>query len=584
MASNLYVSAISRFDPKGLNAAEKSIKKFDKTSARLTKSFAAAFSIIAIKRFASASVKGFLEDEKAARALEVQLKNTGNAFSNLGVMRYLEDLETATNVTKDQLRPAFQSLLTVTKSVIRSQEGLSVALDVSAGTGKSVASVANALAKGYAGQTSTLGKLVPALDKVLLKTGDMAAISAELTKLYGGQAIQATKGFQGQLDDLSIAASRARDTIGKGLVESIAVLGGEDGINTAVDAMAELADNISDATYGMALLIAKVQKLGSFAGPNIGKTMALVMATLAGAAAGSTFMGIGAIPGAAIGLTAGLTAQQLGDYGKRAKGLPAQSAAYSPTSMYFTQETSERAKLTAIIKKETQLLKDKNKQTAAELAAKKKQSELDDLKKEFDIDRINLEYILANSKDSAEKARVRSMLAIMDDDLNAAAKRQVALDKANAHTLQVEYDTAIALGDLGLAARLAAMGVKEIMIGNQTATQYYASSGNDTGAIGFIQATQASNESLLAMQEAEAAGQFADDLVKEALAAVEAGRQRAEDRQSKYGNSSAFNTSAINLTINAPLGSEDTITQYVKNAMLELNRYGDSTSYAGAIF
>ena len=51
------------------------------------------------------------------------------------------------------------------------------------------------------------------------------------------------------------------------------------------------------------------------------------------------------------------------------------NAPYSSTSMYFTAETAERAKLIATIKKGNLLEKEKNKLNAAELADKKKQAE-----------------------------------------------------------------------------------------------------------------------------------------------------------------------------------------------------------------
>ena len=69
--------------------------------------------------------------------------------------------------------------------------------------------------------------------------------------------------------------------------------------------------------------------------------------------------------------------------------------------MYFTAETAERAKLVATLKKQNTTEKEKARLAAQELAEKKKQSELDALKKKFDVDRINLETALANSKDEA---------------------------------------------------------------------------------------------------------------------------------------------------------------------------------------
>jgi hypothetical protein len=41
--------------------------------------------------------------------------------------------------------------------------------------------------------------------------------------------------------------------------------------------------------------------------------------------------------------------------------------------------------------------------------------------------------------------------------------------------------------------------------------------------------------------------------------------------------------SVNNFTINTPLGSEDYLTEAMQRALQKLNRYGDSTTFAGAL-
>ena len=57
--------------------------------------------------------------------------------------------------------PALATLARATGDVAKSQQAMGIALDVSAATGKDLGSVTNALAKGYAGNTTSLGRLVP---------------------------------------------------------------------------------------------------------------------------------------------------------------------------------------------------------------------------------------------------------------------------------------------------------------------------------------------------------------------------------------------------------------------------------------
>jgi hypothetical protein len=235
------------------------------------------------------------------------------------------------------------------------------------------------------------------------------------------------------------------------------------------------------------------------------------------------------------------------------------NAPYTSTSMYFTAETAERAKLIATIKKSNATEKEKQKLSAAELADKKKQAELDALKKNFDVDRINLETALANSKDDAEKARIRSLLTIMDEDANSAARRMADLDKANQAKLTSEYLAAVSLNNLSEAARLAAMGVKEFTLGGVPISQYdrYKDSPIFQKAV-EIQSQQALDDSEAALAEANA---FA------ARAGV------------NVGQSGAVN----NITINTPVGSEEALTEAVQRAIQQLNRFGYSQNFAGQL-
>ncbi len=181
----LVVSALSTFDNKGLKKAKKEVSAFDKQLKTFAKTFATAFSVTALTRFGKAAVKAFAEDEKAARSLEQQLKNTGFQFSSPSVELFIANLQKTTGVIDDELRPAFQQLLTVTGSITTSQDALNTALNISAGTGKSLTAVTTALSRAYAGNTTGLSRLGAGLDKNLLKTGDMNKIMAELEKKLG---------------------------------------------------------------------------------------------------------------------------------------------------------------------------------------------------------------------------------------------------------------------------------------------------------------------------------------------------------------------------------------------------------------
>jgi hypothetical protein len=245
--------------------------------------------------------------------------------------------------------------------------------------------------------------------------------------------------------------------------------------------------------------------------------------------------------------------------GEQASKTPAQSAAYSPTSMYFTAETAERAKLIATLKKGNATEKEKARLAALKLAEEKKQLELDALKKKFDVNRINLETALANSKDEAEKARIRSLLTIMDEDANGAAKRMAELDTANAAKMKAELMAAESLRYLAEQAARAAAGL--------------ASIGNPSGNYSYTAA---------APSFVYGAGSVPD--LPGLSNMPEAGNPQGIYDYSASSPSFTYSPPQVNnITINTPVGTEDYLTEAMQRALQKLNRYGDSTTFAGAL-
>ena len=185
---NLIVSAVSTFDNKGLKKGKKEVSAFEKQVKSFGKVFAGVFSATALLNYSKKAVQAFADDERAAKALEIQLRNTGFAFAAPEVENYISNLQRTTGVLDDQLRPAFQQLLTVTGSVSKSQEALNTALNISAATGKSVTEVSAALTRGYSGNTTGLSRLGAGISKATLKAGKMEDILAELNQKFAGQA------------------------------------------------------------------------------------------------------------------------------------------------------------------------------------------------------------------------------------------------------------------------------------------------------------------------------------------------------------------------------------------------------------
>ena len=224
MAADVRIDIAAQFTgKKAFKEAETSTDKLTKNVKGLAKGLLAVYSAQKLLSYAKASVKAFAEDDKAAKALGTTLKNLGLAYgSNIGTVNgFISRLEMQTGVLDDELRPAMDRLLRATGDVTKSQELLGLALDIAAGTGKSVTQVSQSLQKAYLGQTQALGRLGVGLTRAELSTSTFEQIQERLSVLFAGQASAAADTYAGSLAKLTVASNNAKETIGKGLVDAL---------------------------------------------------------------------------------------------------------------------------------------------------------------------------------------------------------------------------------------------------------------------------------------------------------------------------------------------------------------------------
>jgi hypothetical protein len=218
----------SKLDGKGFKQADTAINKLNKSSKNLARNFGLAFGTAAVLAYGRAAAKAFAEDDKAATSLATTLKNLDLAYgSNIGTVNgFISRLEQQTGVLDDELRPAMDRLLRATGDVAKSQELLNLALDIAAGTGKSVTQVSQSLQKAYLGQNQALGRLGVGLSKAELESSSFAEIQDRLNVLFAGQATAAADTYAGALGRLSVASNNAKETIGKGLFDALKTVSG----------------------------------------------------------------------------------------------------------------------------------------------------------------------------------------------------------------------------------------------------------------------------------------------------------------------------------------------------------------------
>jgi hypothetical protein len=246
--SNVAINIAAEFKgKKAFKEAETATDKLTKNVKGLAKGLLAVYSAQKILSYGKASVKAFAEDDKAAKALGTTLKNLGLAYgANVGTVNgFINRLEMQTGVLDDELRPAMDRFLRATLSVTKSQELLGLALDISAGTGRSLTQVSQSLQKAYLGQTQALGRLGVGLTKAELTSSSFEEIQARLATLFAGQAAAAADTYAGSLAKLTVAGNNAKETIGEGLVDAIKTASGSSTIDPLINGIDRIANGIA---------------------------------------------------------------------------------------------------------------------------------------------------------------------------------------------------------------------------------------------------------------------------------------------------------------------------------------------------
>lgn len=252
---------LTQYSDKGSKKAQKDIQKlsdsykgFAKTA---TKAFLSVFAAQKMLAYSKMAVKAFAADDKAAKVLSKSLDNLGLSYANPQVKTFIADLETQFHVLDDQLRPAYQKILTSTGDWRKSQDLLKTALDLSAMSGLDVVSVAGDLSKAYVGNTKGLQKYGLGLTKTQLSAMSFEEILARIADVSKGQAEVAANSYAGALDALNVSAANAAETIGKSLIQAFQEASGTNGVGAMQGAIAGLSSGVGDAIIG-ATRLAKI--------------------------------------------------------------------------------------------------------------------------------------------------------------------------------------------------------------------------------------------------------------------------------------------------------------------------------------
>lgn len=247
----------------GVNSADRTLSGFGKNLSNMVGpamiGAAAAAGALAVA-VGIEGVQAAMADEAAMSKLNKTLDNLGFDAVSEDVQNFVDKTQLATGVSDDQLRPSLNRLLLATNDVALAQNSLTLALDIAAGTGRTVEQVSNSLGKAFEGNVGALAKLGVGMDAATLKSMSMSEITTALSTKFAGQAAEAADTYQGKMNRLSVAVDEAKETIGYALLNAlddvVASMGGVNGLQGVID----------ETARGFAYLIEDVATLISLFG------------------------------------------------------------------------------------------------------------------------------------------------------------------------------------------------------------------------------------------------------------------------------------------------------------------------------
>ena len=260
--ANIVIDIAAEFQGKGaFKQAETSTDKLTKNVKSLAKTLGVAFGAQQVLAFAKASVQAAAADEKAQKQLALALKNVGLSRDIATTEAFISKLQSEFGIVDDLLRPAYQTLAIATKDTAESQKLLQIALDISAATGKDLATVTGAISKAYLGNNTALGKLGVGISKADLKAGNFNDIMNKLAGTFKGAATESANTFQGSMDKLAVASDNVKEIIGRGIIDSLKLLSEDTSVDNLATSMENVATYTSNTILGVASLLKELKKL-----------------------------------------------------------------------------------------------------------------------------------------------------------------------------------------------------------------------------------------------------------------------------------------------------------------------------------
>lgn len=170
---------------------------------------------------------GLMAAAKAAAAEDAGVQKLSTAMRNMGLSyedsrdsleSWIDAMQQKTSVADDQQRDALATLIGMTGDMAQAQDLLALAMDVSAGTGKDLASSTQLLGYAMSGNWGMVERMIPALKSVESEEEKWAALRQQ----FAGQAETYGQTVSGQMETLQNNLGDVKEALGTALLPVIA--------------------------------------------------------------------------------------------------------------------------------------------------------------------------------------------------------------------------------------------------------------------------------------------------------------------------------------------------------------------------
>jgi hypothetical protein len=535
----------SKLDAKGFKQAESATDKLGRSVKNLAKTLGLAFSAAAIVNFGKAAVRASLEAQAQQQRLSALLKvTTGATQDQVNVLNdqaaALEKIGVVTggSITQVQSQLAtFDLQLTTIQALTPAILDYVVAEKGATASAADFKSMTNGLAQALNGNFTSLTRTGFVLDettKNLIKNGTEAERAAALVAVLNSTYKDFNKNLRdtpmGQFQVLANSAEQAKTIIGTDLLAAMQMISGPEGIGGAATAMEDFATQIGNVIYAIGILGSKIREI-----PGIGKDLADVLNPL------GEFTLLG----------------QIGRFGARSKAAKAGTPAQSPGQRMAIDKANRDA--LKLQKSKNTLSKIDNDNTTRKLKLTGDELALLELEKKFDVERIGLYAALNQSTNDETRMRLLSLIAIHDQNAALAGMIKKANESENAFSSFTEALRAV---------------VRNMF----------------DSISGPLEALRKSLE-----RQFPSGGGFSSSGIPEGFSVFDGGPDGYQGFGSGMTNLGQNNYGGLagagmyggggspTYIINASGIGDQQIASVVQGAIQDLNRYGNSTTYAGAI-